>query len=400
MAVTVFPKPSGWAAGATDIAFDIATTDWTAVTGGYQAEVTNQLITASSIELVTYTESIEQLNGNISKTKDAANHKMIFTVSALPSGTISGNICAIGSLSTSVSSGEKGAANGIATLDGNGLVPSNQLPSYVDDVEEYSSTSAFPATGEIGKIYVATDTNKSYRWSGSTYVELSSYAVATTTAAGLMSATDKTKLDGIATGATANVVSNSLSDTSTTNALSAAKGKELSDHMGMSNIVIDVTSQNYKLLAGAEALYNALPTPFKGVCQANFAAGYHAICMVTKQTATYGSMIYTVDYDDVPYYFTNNNGTTKLDKCALKSDFVTVDATIPSSASQNTSVAFPSGLNKDNCYVVSTRIISGGQRVTVPAHVVMDTYAIYLINDTPGYSTYLGRDMSFLVKKI
>ena len=242
MAVTVFPKPSGWAAGATDIAFDITTTDWTAVTGGYQAEVTNQLITASSIELVTYTESIEQLNGNISKTKDAANHKMIFTVSALPSGTISGNICTIGSLSTSVSSGEKGTANGVATLDGNGLVPSNQLPSYVDDVEEYSSMSAFPATGEIGKIYVATDTNKSYRWSGSTYVELSSYAMATTTAAGLMSATDKTKLDGIATGATANVVSNSLSDSSTTNALSAAKGKELSEQIAKQPITVTAST--------------------------------------------------------------------------------------------------------------------------------------------------------------
>lgn len=54
-----------------------------------------------------------------------------------------------------------------------GKVPSTQLPSYVDDVLEYSSTSAFPATGESGKIYVATDTNKTYRWSGSAYVEIS-----------------------------------------------------------------------------------------------------------------------------------------------------------------------------------------------------------------------------------
>jgi len=52
---------------------------------------------------------------------------------------------------------------------------------------------------------------------------------ATTSAAGLMSAADKTKLNGIASGATANVVSNSLSDSSTTNALSAAKGKELNE---------------------------------------------------------------------------------------------------------------------------------------------------------------------------
>ena len=154
---------------------------------------------------------------------------------------------------------EKGSANGVATLDGSGLVPSNQLPSYVDDVLEYSSVDNFPASGDIGKIYVATDTNKSYRWSGSTYVELSAYALATQAAAGLMSAQDKTKLDGIAAGAQVNpgnattsadglmsagdktkldgiasganktVVSDSLADTSTTNALSAAKGKALND---------------------------------------------------------------------------------------------------------------------------------------------------------------------------
>lgn len=72
-----------------------------------------------------------------------------------------------------IPSTEKGVANGVATLDSNGLVPSTQLPSYVDDVEEYASTSAFPATGETGKIYVALDTNKTYRWGGSTYVEIS-----------------------------------------------------------------------------------------------------------------------------------------------------------------------------------------------------------------------------------
>lgn len=67
----------------------------------------------------------------------------------------------------------KGVAGGYASLDGSGLVPSTQLPSYVDDVLEYADTAAFPATGESGKIYVAVDTSKTYRWSGSTYVEIS-----------------------------------------------------------------------------------------------------------------------------------------------------------------------------------------------------------------------------------
>ena len=66
-----------------------------------------------------------------------------------------------------------GVANGVAELDANGLVPTSQLPAYVDDVLEYASQSAFPATGETGKIYVALDTNLTYRWSGSAYVEIS-----------------------------------------------------------------------------------------------------------------------------------------------------------------------------------------------------------------------------------
>lgn len=68
---------------------------------------------------------------------------------------------------------EKGTANGVAELDSTGRVPSTQLPSYVDDVLEYASFSNFPQTGEDGKIYVAEDTNRQYRWSGSQYVEIS-----------------------------------------------------------------------------------------------------------------------------------------------------------------------------------------------------------------------------------
>lgn len=58
-------------------------------------------------------------------------------------------------------------------LGTDGKVPSIYLPSFVDDVLEYASKSAFPSTGETGKIYVAIDTNITYRWSGSAYVEIS-----------------------------------------------------------------------------------------------------------------------------------------------------------------------------------------------------------------------------------
>ena len=81
---------------------------------------------------------------------------------------------------------EMGAANGVATLGTDGKVPSSQLPSYVDDVLEYKGISNFPVTGESSKIYVDTNDNKTYRWSGSTYVEISaSIVVGTTTGTAL-----------------------------------------------------------------------------------------------------------------------------------------------------------------------------------------------------------------------
>ena len=72
-----------------------------------------------------------------------------------------------------VPNSEVGVAGGVAELDSSGKVPVAQLPSYVDDVVEYDSQSAFPGTGESGKIYVALDTNLTYRWGGTEYVEIS-----------------------------------------------------------------------------------------------------------------------------------------------------------------------------------------------------------------------------------
>jgi len=68
----------------------------------------------------------------------------------------------------------KGQPNGYASLDGGGKVPAGQLPSYVDDVLEFANLAAFPVTGETGKIFIAIDTNLSYRWSGSIYIQVTS----------------------------------------------------------------------------------------------------------------------------------------------------------------------------------------------------------------------------------
>ncbi|MFD2145466.1 hypothetical protein [Mucilaginibacter antarcticus] len=69
-------------------------------------------------------------------------------------------------------SANKNTINGYAGLDNSGKVAAALLPSYVDDVLEFASVGALPATGETGKIYVTLDDNAQYRWSGSTYIKL------------------------------------------------------------------------------------------------------------------------------------------------------------------------------------------------------------------------------------
>ena len=104
---------------------------------------------------------------------------------------------------------QKAIPGGVASLDNTGRVPAAQLPSYVDDVLEFATLSVFPVPGEKGKSYVDISTNKLYRWSGTTYIYITSGAVdsvngqtglvviddATTSSSGLMSASDKLKLD-------------------------------------------------------------------------------------------------------------------------------------------------------------------------------------------------------------
>lgn len=81
-----------------------------------------------------------------------------------------------------VLSEDKGVANGVAELDANGLIPSNQLPSYVDDViEGYLNDNKLykepehitEIIGETGKIYIDLISNKTYRWSGSSFAIIS-----------------------------------------------------------------------------------------------------------------------------------------------------------------------------------------------------------------------------------
>jgi hypothetical protein len=73
---------------------------------------------------------------------------------------------------TPENSANRGVANGYAPLASDGKVDAAYLPAYVDEVLEYANLAAFPVTGASDKIYIALDTNKVYRWSGSTYIEV------------------------------------------------------------------------------------------------------------------------------------------------------------------------------------------------------------------------------------
>jgi hypothetical protein len=91
---------------------------------------------------------------------------------------------------------EKGEPDGYAELDGTGKVPTSQLPAFVDDVIEAANFAALPGTGESGKIYVTLDDNKTFRWSGSAYTEISaSLALGETSATAYRGDRGKTAYD-------------------------------------------------------------------------------------------------------------------------------------------------------------------------------------------------------------
>ena len=74
---------------------------------------------------------------------------------------------------TPVDESKVGAANGVASLDSSGKIPASQIPGGFDNIEEYDTLKSFPTTGKEGKIYVTKDTNLTYRWTGTKYVEIS-----------------------------------------------------------------------------------------------------------------------------------------------------------------------------------------------------------------------------------
>lgn len=132
----------------------------------------------------------------------------------------------------------KGAPNGLASLNESGIIPSAQLPSYVDDVIEVDIFSNLPGTGESGKIYIVQDTNLTYRWSGTDYVEISKSLA--------LGETSSTAYPGDKGKSTTDIV-NSLSDTLVNDVLVSQSNQD-SVSLTVKSITKNSTNKSNKLL--------------------------------------------------------------------------------------------------------------------------------------------------------
>lgn len=132
----------------------------------------------------------------------------------------------------------KGNPNGLASLNESGVIPSAQLPSYVDDVIEVTQYDQLPETGESGKIYIVTSTNIQYRWSGSAYVEISKSIA--------LGETSSTAYPGDKGKATTDIV-NSLSDNLVNDVLVAQSNQD-SVSLTVKSITKNSTNKSNKLL--------------------------------------------------------------------------------------------------------------------------------------------------------
>jgi len=168
-----------------------ADTDWsplsTVTAEDIQDAIASALVASSNITF-TYNDTLNQISADLTNTTVSAGS--YGTASSVPTFQVdakgrltSASNTAIAITASQVTdfnsaadariTAQKAQPNGLATLDATGKVPSAQLPSFVDDVLEFANVAAFPVTGENGVIYVALDTNKTYRWSGSIYIEIS-----------------------------------------------------------------------------------------------------------------------------------------------------------------------------------------------------------------------------------
>lgn len=187
-----------------------------------------------------------------------------------------------------------GAANGVASLDASGRIPASQIPGGFDNIEEYDNLAAFPTTGEEGKIYVAKDTNLTYRWTGSQYVEISpSLALGETATTAYRGDRGKVAYDHSQVSGNSTIhhthANKELLDTYTqTEADLANAVAKVHDH-GNKDVLDGITSDKVNSWDGKEDAFDVLPTT-KGGTGTNAASQSELtsalINSLTKETST------------------------------------------------------------------------------------------------------------------
>ena len=285
---------------------------------------------------------------------------------------------------------EMGVSSGVATLDTTGKVPSSQLPSYVDDVLEYTNKAGFPTTGESGKIYIDKATNITYRWSGTAYVEISpSLALGETSSTAYPGNKGKTTTDNVnAILAGTKVVpkatdANTLDGKDSTNFASAADLAQKLDKSG----------------GTMEGVFNVDTLYFK----VNTASGYRqAFGTIRGGLLALGSdelpaALYGYDKNQKPQWVYKEGSNYVFKDLALKDDIKVLTGSLVSGTGKiGKTVAYPDGFTRDNCTVVSI-MYSGGQYTPTSYTTVNDitNSTLFQINLNAS-DIYIGVDFSKL----
>lgn len=158
-----------------------------------------------------------------------------------------------------------GTANGVASLDASGRIPASQIPGGFDNIEEYDNLAAFPTTGEEGKIYVAKDTNLTYRWTGSQYVEISpSLALGETATTAYRGDRGKVAYDHSQVSGNSTIhhthANKELLDTYTQTEADLANAVAKVHEHGNKDVLDGITSDKVNSWDGKEDAFNVLPT--------------------------------------------------------------------------------------------------------------------------------------------
>ena len=193
-----------------------------------------------------------------------------------------------------------GAANGVASLDASGRIPASQIPGGFDNIEEYDNLAAFPTTGEEGKIYVAKDTNLTYRWTGSQYVEISpSLALGETATTAYRGDRGKVAYDHSQVSGNSTIhhthANKELLDTYTQTEADLANAVAKVHEHGNKDVLDGITSDKVNSWDGKEDAFDVLPTT-KGGTGTNAASKSALTSSLINSLSTESSTPVDADY--------------------------------------------------------------------------------------------------------